>query len=516
MPFINKSYNVDAAAAAEASIQAAAAGLAGKKYQVVIGLEVHIHLRTASKIFCRCENFFGGKPNTRICPVCTGQPGVLPVVNKNAISLAVKAALALECSINEISIFARKQYFYPDMPKNYQISQYEMPLAINGEINIKDKKISITRVHLEEDAGKLLHINENSFVDLNRAGTALLEIVSEPEINTPSDAGEYLRELRKIMKYCGISDCDMEKGSLRCDANISLRKNSAAPLGTKAEVKNLNSFRAVEKALEYEIKRQEQLLAQGERIIQETRLWDDKNKRTISMRSKEEAHDYRYFPEPDLPPLIIEKKWIDEIRKEIPELPAEKRKRYMRDYKLSYYDADALTSEKEVADYFETAAKCVSVEKIKKLANWITVELMAKINAGGMSAAGAKSIDFRKQPIKADYIAQLVNLIEDGTISGKMAKEVFEIMWDSRKPPDEIIKEKGMKQITSDEIIESLCRKIIDENREIVNKFLSGKTGVFGALVGKIMKETRGQANPRLVNEILKQLIRDIVEKREP
>ncbi len=473
------------------------------EYQIVIGLEVHVHLKTDTKLFCRCINSFGGEPNIRICPVCTGQPGVLPVLNKKAVEQAVTASLALNCKVKLESVFARKQYFYPDLPKNYQISQYELPLAEDGYIELDNRKINITRGHMEEDAGKLLHEGDISQVDFNRTGMPLLEIVSEPEINSPREAAEYLRKIRQILRYCNVSDCDMEKGSMRCDANISLKKKDDDELGTKTEIKNMNSFKGVEKALLYEAKRQEELLDEDKRIIQETRLWDEDKNITISMRSKEEANDYRYFPEPDLPALVIEKEWVDEIKKTIPELPMKRYNRYISNYNLSEYDAGVLTGEKEVADYFEdTMAKFkVTHQKIiKKLANWITVELMGKINAEG--------IEFAAQPVKPSDIARLIELIEDGTISGKMAKEIFDIMWQTKKSPAEVIKEKGLKQITSDEKIHSLCQKVIDDNPEIVKKYLSGKEGVIGALVGNVMKETKGQANPQLVNEKLRELLR--------
>ncbi|MFC2061845.1 Asp-tRNA(Asn)/Glu-tRNA(Gln) amidotransferase subunit GatB [Elusimicrobiota bacterium] len=474
------------------------------KYEIVIGLEVHIHLKTETKLFCRCKNSFGGEPNTQICPVCTGQPGVLPVTNIKAIEQAVKASLALDCTVNERSVFARKQYFYPDLPKNYQVSQYELPLAEKGKLSLSDTTINITRAHMEEDAGKLIHDQgDYSMVDYNRTGTPLLEIVSEPEIDTPQRAAEYLKVIRQILKYCGVSDCDMEKGSMRCDANISLRETGETELGVKTEVKNMNSFKSVEKALEYEAKRQEKLLEEGEKIVQETRLWDENKNMTFSMRSKEEAHDYRYFPEPDLPALMVEKELIDQIKNTIPELPLARKERYIANpYGLSEYDANVLTQEKEVADYFEEAVKMLSAaepEKIKKLTNWITGELLGKTNS--------ENIQFSDQPIKPEYTAQLVEFIEDGTISGKMAKDVFKTMWETGKPPLDIIEEKGLKQITSGKEIEGICQKVIEDNTGLVEKYLSGKEGVIGALVGNVMKETRGQANPKLVNEILRKLL---------
>jgi aspartyl-tRNA(Asn)/glutamyl-tRNA(Gln) amidotransferase subunit B len=475
------------------------------KYDIIIGLEVHVHLKTESKLFCRCKNEFGGDPNTHVCPVCTGQPGVLPVLNKKAIEQAIRSGLALGCAINNKSIFARKQYFYPDLPKNYQITQYELPIAEHGSLEIEGKRIGVTRAHMEEDAGKLIHTEGNvSLVDYNRTGAPLLEIVSEPEITSPEEAGEYLKNIRQVLRYSGISDCDMEKGSLRCDANISLKEAGAEQFGIRAEIKNLNSFKAVVKALEYEVKRQEKLLNNGEAVVQETRLWDDNKGITRSMRSKEEAHDYRYFPEPDLPPLMVDDGWVEEIKETLPEMPAVRLKRYMDDYQLSDYDAGVLIQDKEIADYFEVAASALKQTDqniIKKITNWITVELLAKVNSTG--------IEFLDQPVKAEYIAELVQLIEKGTISGKMAKEIFDIMWDSGKAPGEIVEEKGLKQISSGDQIEEICKKAITENPDIVQKFLSGKEGVIGALVGSVMKETRGQANPKLVNDKLRALLQE-------
>ncbi|MEA3506587.1 MAG: Asp-tRNA(Asn)/Glu-tRNA(Gln) amidotransferase subunit GatB [Elusimicrobiota bacterium] len=475
------------------------------QYKTVIGLEIHIHLKTASKLFCRCENSFGGEPNSRTCPVCTGQPGVLPVINLEAVKLAVKASLALGCRINKESIFARKQYFYPDLPKNYQISQYNIPLAEGGSVNIEGEEINITRAHMEEDAGKLIHTEDSgSLVDYNRTGTPLLEIVSEPEISSPRQAAEYLKTLRNIFRYCGVSDCDMEKGSMRCDANISLMAQGDKKFGVKSEIKNMNSFKGVESALSYEQMRQEKKLKEGGEIVQETRLWDESKEVTRSMRSKEEAHDYRYFPDPDLPPLTVDKNFIEEIKATIPELPREKADRYMKDYNLSEYDSGVLTSEKEIADYFEKALEKLEEKTesaVKTLANWIMVELTGQLNADGM--------DISQSRINSEMIAELVSLIENGTISGKMAKRIFELMWDSGDMPSDIVEKEGMKQITAEDAITLLCKKTIENHPQIVEKYLSGKEGVIGALVGSIMKETRGQANPRLVNQKLRELLAD-------
>ncbi|MBN2407861.1 MAG: Asp-tRNA(Asn)/Glu-tRNA(Gln) amidotransferase subunit GatB [Elusimicrobia bacterium] len=472
-------------------------------YETVIGLEVHVHLKTQTKMFCRCRNLFGAQPNTHVCPVCTGQPGVLPVANGKAIEQAARAGLALGCRINSESVFARKQYFYPDLPKNYQISQYERPIAEKGHIMLGDRKINITRAHLEEDAGKLIHAESDvSLVDYNRTGTPLLEIVSEPEIDSPQEAAEYLKELRQVLRYCGISDCDMEKGSMRCDANVSLRKKGSKELGVKTELKNMNSFKAVEKALEYEIKRQEKVLGEGGRITQETRLWNEDKGTTRSMRSKEEAHDYRYFPEPDLPRLVIEAEKIKSIRDSIPELPAARRRRYIVQTGLSEYDAGVLTQEKEISDYFDAACGMLgdkSSENIKKLANWITVELLGKLNAEGSG--------FREDVISPPHMAELVGYIGAGTISGKMGKDIFEIMYNKGVSPGEVIREKGLKQITDGDQISAVCREVIESSPDIVDKYMQGKDGVLGVLVGNVMKKTRGQANPAMVNAKLRELM---------
>ncbi|MFC2091336.1 Asp-tRNA(Asn)/Glu-tRNA(Gln) amidotransferase subunit GatB [Elusimicrobiota bacterium] len=501
------------------------------KYQTVIGLEVHVHLKTVTKLFCRCRNEFGGVPNTHICPVCTGQPGSLPVINKQAVKQATKAALVLGCEIQRTSgtvkrridekgkyvfesgttgtfdsVFSRKQYFYPDLPKNYQISQYEKPLAVDGKVFLEEASILLTRVHMEEDAGKLIHTEGDiSLVDYNRTGAPLIEVVTEPRIDSPRKASEYLKRLRQILRYCDISDCDMEKGSMRCDANISLKKSDDTQLGTKVEIKNMNSFKAVEKALEYEVLRIAKLLDEGEKIIQETRLWDESRSMTFSMRSKEEAHDYRYFPDPDLPSLIIEDALIDEIGTELPkELPLDRKHRYMEaPLCLSDYDAEVLTQDKVVADYFEEALKGLKVHSpgcAGKLSNWITVELFGMINSQG--------IEFSDQPVKPEYMAELIEFIEDGKISGKMAKDIIREIWDTGKSPFCIIEEKGLKQITSYDEIEKICQGVIDDNPGIVKKYLDGKEGVIGALVGGVMKKTQGQANPNRVNEKLKEILK--------
>ncbi|MGM0441445.1 MAG: Asp-tRNA(Asn)/Glu-tRNA(Gln) amidotransferase subunit GatB [Elusimicrobiota bacterium] len=478
-------------------------------YNITIGLEVHVHLKTDTKVFCRCPNEFGAEPNTNICPVCTGQPGSLPVLNKRAVEQAILAALALNFKINYKSIFARKQYFYPDLPKNYQISQYEIPLAENGFLKVEGRKVNITRAHLEEDAGKLIHGERGkSMVDYNRTGTPLLEIVTEPEIKSPKEAGKYLRTLKEILMYCGVSDCDMEKGSLRCDANLSLKEkgDKSGELGVKTEVKNMNSFKAVEKALSWEAGRQAKLLDRGQTVNQETRLWDEDKEMTLSMRSKEEAHDYRYFPDPDLPPLVIQKELVEKIKKNIPELPEAKRNRYVNEYGLSEYDSKVLTREKEMADFFESAAEKLKVKNentLKKLTNWLTVELTGRLNS--------ENISIGENPVSPGLLAELIDLINDGTISGKMAKKIFKIMWEKQKAPSEIVKDKGMQQINSEDKIENLCRETIDNNPEIVKKYINGKEGVIGPLVGNIMQKTKGQANPQKVN----QKLREMLEKKK-
>ncbi|MFH1540914.1 MAG: Asp-tRNA(Asn)/Glu-tRNA(Gln) amidotransferase subunit GatB [Elusimicrobiota bacterium] len=479
-------------------------------YETVIGLEVHVHLKTKSKLFCGCSIEFGSEPNSNICPVCTGQPGVLPVLNKKAVEYAILTGIATNCKIAKYSIFARKNYFYPDLPKNYQISQYELPLCEKGyleiEIDGKIKKIGITRIHLEEDAGKLLHtigsqILDYSLVDYNRCGISLLEIVSEPDIFSPDEAYQYLTNLKAILKYIGISDCDMEKGSLRCDANISLRAVGEKKLGIKVELKNMNSFKAIKDALNYEIKRQERLLDLNEKIVQDTRLWDEKLGTTISMRSKEQSHDYRYFPEPDLVPIEIDEKFLNEVRKNLVELPVVRKKRFSELFGLSDYDAEVLTSEKSLADYFENCLSLLTSQfsilaVAKPLSNWITTELLGKLNAEN------KDITF--SPVSSKNLAEMIKLISDGTISGKIAKTVFEQMFKNGKSASEIIKEQGLVQISDEKEIEKLVDEVIAENQKAVAEFKLGKQQAIGSLIGAIMKKSGGKANPKIANEILK------------
>ncbi len=481
------------------------------KYEIVIGLEVHVELSTNSKAFCGCSTQFGAEPNTNICPVCLGLPGALPVINWEMVRRAIKAGLALNCNISKYSKFDRKNYYYPDLPKAYQISQYDMPIASNGYLEIvkKDgtiKRIGVKRLHMEEDAGKLLHLTktgqigdaESSLVDYNRAGVPLIEIVSEPDIRTSEEAYLYLTSLKSIMRYLDVSDCNMEEGSLRCDANISVRKKGDEKLGVKVEIKNMNSFKNVQKALDYEAQRQIKMMESGERIIQETRLWDTNKEMTFSMRSKEESHDYRYFPEPDLPPLEISSVEIDEIKKEIPELPQEKFKRFIKEYGLPEYDASVLTADREISLFYEDAVK---VSKDFKLtSNWIMTELLRKMN-------DEKVESVNKTRITPDNLGKLILLIKNGTISGKIAKTVFDEMFKSGLEPDVIVKDKGLTQITDTREIEAIIDKVINANQDLVNEIKAGKEKALGFLTGQIMKETRGKANPQMVNEILRKKI---------
>ncbi len=473
------------------------------EYEAVIGLEVHAQLLTDSKAFCGCSTKFGAEPNTQTCPVCLGMPGVLPVLNRKVAEFAIRLAIATNSSINRFSQFARKNYFYPDLPKNYQISMYELPLAEHGFIEINNgKKIRIKRIHMEEDAGKNIHDEtitggNYSFVDLNRAAVPLLEIVSEPDINTPQEAVQYLKKLRNIVIYLGICDGNMQEGSFRCDANVSVRRKGERELGVKTEIKNMNSFRFIERALSYEIERQIKLIERGERIVQETRLWDEKSGRTYSMRSKEYAHDYRYFPEPDLLPLIIEENWIEEIRKTLPELPDKKIERFKREYGLGDYDVNIIVSSKTLADYFE---KCVKLyPKPKILANWLLTELLRFIDLEDREL---------NIPLPPEHLAELLQLIDDGTISGKIAKEVFEESFNTGKKPSEIVTSKGLVQISDEEALTKIISGVIEKFPKQVEEYRSGKEKIMGFLVGQVMKETQGKANPQKVNEILLKLLK--------
>lgn len=470
-------------------------------FEPVIGLEVHVQLKTETKAFCSCPNRFGDPPNTNVCPVCLALPGSLPVLNKKALELAVKAALALNCKINPVMIFARKNYFYPDLPKNYQISQYENPLSLDGYIEIeidgKKKKIGIQRLHMEEDAGKLIHEEDGSLVDLNRAGVPLIEIVSKPDINSPEEAYAYLTELKKILQYVDVSDCDMEKGSLRVDANVSVRPKGSDTLGTKTELKNMNSFRAVQKALDYEIKRQIKILKEGGTIVQETRLWDEKSQTTMPMRTKEEAHDYRYFPEPDLVPFEIDMAWVEEIKRNLPELPSQKIERFVSQYKLDKKEAVILTSSVSLADYFEQAAKLS--EDAKSAAAWIINDLMGLLKD--------KKIEIKESPVEPSRLAKLIKLIKKNIISTKIAKELLETMFSDKRDPEEIVKEKGMVQLTDEDQIKSVVEEVIAENPKAVRDYKSGKKQVIGFFVGQVMKKTKGKANPSIVNKLLRELL---------
>jgi len=474
------------------------------EYEPVIGLEVHVQLATESKLFCTASTTFGAEPNRNTSPVSLGLPGSLPVLNQKALELAIKVGIAIHSDVAERLKFDRKHYFYPDLPKAYQISQYDMPVNKGGwlDIEIKDdqgeittRRIGITRAHLEEDAGKLLHegIKDGSLVDYNRAGIPLLEIVSEPDLRSPEEAYEYLTALKVILQYLEVSDCNMEEGSLRCDANISVREKGATAFGTKAEIKNLNSFRAVQKALQYEINRQIGLVKNGERVIQETRLWNETKGQTFSMRSKEEAHDYRYFPEPDLVPFTISREMVEEIKATLPELPADREARFIKTCGLSPYDAYVLVQDKALGDYFEV---CLQEKVSAKLtSNWIQSELLALLNQ--------KKLSIQDCPVKAKDFAELIALIEQETISGKIAKDVLPMMFESGKSAKTIVEEKGLVQVTDTKLIEEVADRVIAANPKVAEDFRNGKKQALGFLVGQMMKETKGKANPKMANEIL-------------
>jgi aspartyl-tRNA(Asn)/glutamyl-tRNA(Gln) amidotransferase subunit B len=472
-----------------------------KKYEVVIGLEVHAQLLTETKMFCRCSTKFGSEPNSQTCPVCIGMPGVLPVMNRKAVEYAILTGLATNCRIALYSRFARKNYFYPDLPKNYQISQYELPLCENGfvEIVVDDevKRIGITRIHMEEDAGKNIHEERGdySFVDLNRTGVPLMEIVSEPDLRSPREASEYMKKLRAILRYLGVCDGNMEQGSLRCDANVSIRPVGQNEFGTRAELKNINSFKFVEKALEYEIKRQVSVVEDGGRIIQETRLWDSVAGMTRSMRSKEEAHDYRYFPEPDLPPILVSQEWIDEIKANLPELPDDKRKRFIRQHGLPEYDAELLTSEKAIADWYERAVESGGQPKV--VSNWMMGDLMRLLNEEN------KSVDALL--FGPAQMVGMLKLIDDGTISGKIAKTVFEEMYRTGKNAGDVVNEKGLVQISDTSEIEMAVDDVLAKSASEVERFKAGDEKLMGFFVGQVMKATKGKANPKMLNDLLKE-----------
>ncbi|MBI5418259.1 Asp-tRNA(Asn)/Glu-tRNA(Gln) amidotransferase subunit GatB [Candidatus Poribacteria bacterium] len=477
------------------------------EYEIVIGLEVHAQLLTKTKAFCSCSTTFGSEPNTQVCPICLGMPGVLPVYNKKALDFAIRTALALNCQISEFCKFDRKNYFYPDLPKGYQISQYDKPIGKNGFLNItvdgKERRISINRVHMEEDAGKLLHMDDSfqhaqgSFVDLNRAGVPLLEIVTEPDIRSSSEAKEYLTRLRTILQYIEVCDGNMEEGNFRCDANISIRPSGVKTLVTKAEIKNVNSFKFVQQALDYEAIRQIECLKNKERIIQETRLWDTEKGITVSMRSKEEAHDYRYFPEPDLAPIQVSNEWIEKVRKELPELPDKRCQRFVEQYKIPLYDAELISQDKLLADYFE---ECISLHnEPKNISNWIMGEVLRILKEKNIKISG-----FNISPPK---LTKLIKLIDAGTINGKIAKNVFEEMLKTNKDPEQIVNEQGLTQVSDGNVILKIAEKVIANNPKSVEDFKNGKDKAIGFLVGQIMKETQGKANPASVNTILKSLL---------
>ncbi len=472
-----------------------------QEYEPVIGLEVHLQLSTNSKVFCGCANEFGGEPNSRTCPVCLGLPGSLPVLNKKALEYAIKIALALNCKVNPYIKFDRKNYYYPDLPKAYQISQYDKPIASNGYIMIPTadgsfKKIRINRAHLEEDAGKLIHDSNGncSLVDYNRTGTPLMEIVSEPDIASPIEAYEYLQSLKLLLQYLGVSDCDMEKGSLRCDANVSIRKKGDIKLGVKTELKNMNSFKAVKAALEYEIVRHKKVICSGQEIVQETRLWDEERQATFAMRSKEDAHDYRYFPEPDLVPFVVEQQVIDQIRDSLPELPMVKFNRFVNEYSVSEYDARILVQDKDLASFFEECLKYFS--DVKKVCNWINGPLLKELNSRKATISDIS--------LSARELANLIKKVEDGELSNLAAKDVLTFMIDTGKGADEIIKEKDLAQVSDDTALEKLVDEIIAENERAVLQIKQGKESAIGFLVGQGMKKTKGKANPKKIGEIIR------------
>ena len=468
------------------------------EFEPVIGLEIHVQMDTKTKMFCSCPVEFGAEPNSNVCPVCLGLPGSLPVINRRAVEFAIRAGLALNCQINTKSVFARKNYFYPDLPKGYQISQYEEPIAVNGWLEVNGKRIRIRRLHIEEDAGKNIHEGSKTLVDLNRAGTPLMEIVTESDIDSPQLAREFLEKLRNIMRYTGVSRADMEKGQLRCDINLSIRPKGSKEFGTRVEIKNVNSFRFVQKAIEAEMERQIKLVLSGQKVVQETRTFDPSTGLTHPMRSKEEAEDYRYFPDPDLLPLVVPVEWIEEIKRTMPELPEERFQRFVKDYSLDEYSARVLTDNKELGDFFEDALKHYNKEP-KLVANWLLNDLL-----GNLSEVGK---DIEDSPVSPKGLAELVRLIKEGTLSSKLAKEVLKEMVTTGKDPNEVVEEKGLKQVSDEGQIRAFIEEVLKENPKEVERYRSGEEKVFGFLVGQVMKKAKGKANPQVVNKLLREML---------
>jgi aspartyl-tRNA(Asn)/glutamyl-tRNA(Gln) amidotransferase subunit B len=484
-------------------------------YEPVIGLEVHCQLLTQTKLFCSCRNRFGDEPNTNVCPVCLGLPGALPVLSRQAVTLAVRAALATHGTVHETSIFARKNYFYPDLPKGYQISQYERPLATGGYVEIPREgtfhRVRLQRIHVEEDAGKLLHEGfpwsaEKSGVDFNRSGIPLIEIVSHPDLRSAEEAHEYLTALKAVLLYAEVSDGNMEEGSLRCDANVSVRRRGAEALGTRTEVKNLNSFRNVARAIEHEVARQVATLEAGGKVVQETRQWSADRGETLPMRSKEEAHDYRYFPEPDLPPLVVAREWIEEVRRSLPELPADRQRRFVAEYAIPTYDAGVLTLTREIAEYYEATAR--ESGNAKAASNWVMTDVLRKLKEDDRPLAAC--------PVRPAQLAEMIRLIEAGTISGKIAKDVFEKMWATGGGARDIVEKEGLAQVSDEAPIQAAIAKVMANSPQQVETYRKGKTQTLAWFVGQVMKETRGKANPPLVNALLKQALEDKPDGGEP
>ncbi len=472
------------------------------QYETIIGLEVHVELKTKTKIFCSCSTEFGAEPNHHVCPVCMGLPGVLPVLNKKVVEYGILAGLALNCQIADFSKFDRKNYFYPDLPKAFQVSQYDLPIAEHGHLEFDtgegEKRVGITRIHMEEDAGKLVHqgsisTTTHSLVDYNRTGVPLIEIVSEPDMRSPEEAKAYVEKLKAIIQYTDVSDCKMQEGSLRCDANVSVRPLGNKEFGTKVEIKNLNSFKAMQRALEYEIERQIDVVEDNGQIVQETRTWDENKGITLALRSKEEAQDYRYFPEPDLVPVVISREWVDSIKKLLPELPDEKKRRYIEEFGLPPYDASVITVSKDIASFFEACTR--NYPEAKAISNWIMGDLTRLLNSHNM--------DIKECSIKPQQLVEMLKLLDNGTISGKIAKTVFEAMFETGKDPGVIVEEKGLKQISDASAIEGIIDRAIEDNPKSVEDYKKGKKKAIGFLVGQVMKASKGKANPQVVNDIL-------------